>query len=191
MKITVVRVMDLDEASVASGLPMLTSYDEKKFEEELWPNNIGRHQQRMAILSDTPIGSGHSNALSGILVSMNITASVKWWQQFQRYHFAQIVSSQSTMHRLRKMLQEDTATFSEYVPREWIEELKRMANDPECKDEAIIMSCPMGLELTARVATNYLQLRTIYHQRINHKLKEWQEFCAWIFTLPLAPLITR
>lgn len=47
----------------------------------------------------------------------------------------------------------------------------------------IISNCPMGLEQTMRVTTNYLQLKTIYQQRKNHKLEEWHVFCAWCETL--------
>lgn len=48
----------------------------------------------------------------------------------------------------------------------------------------IISSCPQGLEKTMRVSTNYLQLKTMYLQRKNHKLKDWHEFCKWIEKLP-------
>lgn len=49
----------------------------------------------------------------------------------------------------------------------------------------IISNCPLGLELTMRCTTNYLQLRTIYHQRKHHKLKEdWGAYCEWIKSLP-------
>lgn len=48
----------------------------------------------------------------------------------------------------------------------------------------IISNCPMGLEQTMRITTNYLQLKTIYQQRRHHKLKDWHVFCDWIETLP-------
>ena len=49
----------------------------------------------------------------------------------------------------------------------------------------VISNCPLGLELTMRCTTNYLQLRTIYHQRKHHKLKEdWGAYCTWIESLP-------
>ena len=49
----------------------------------------------------------------------------------------------------------------------------------------ILMSNPCGFELTARMTTNYRQLKTIYYQRRQHKLPDWREFCAWIETLPM------
>lgn len=48
----------------------------------------------------------------------------------------------------------------------------------------ILYNIPSGFELTAGMTTNYRQLKTIYHQRKNHRLPEWREFCAWIETLP-------
>ena len=53
-------------------------------------------------------------------------------------------------------------------------------------DETIAYSCPMGLELTARITTNYLQLKTIWNQRHEHKLAEWRDFCDNIYCLPFA-----
>ena len=52
--------------------------------------------------------------------------------------------------------------------------------------QQIISNCPMGLELTARITDNYLQLKSKYIQRRHHKLEEWQYYCDWIETLPMA-----
>ena len=54
----------------------------------------------------------------------------------------------------------------------------------------IISNLPMGFELWMGVSINYLQLKTIYHQRKHHKLYDWKEFCNWIETLPMSNLIT-
>ena len=50
---------------------------------------------------------------------------------------------------------------------------------------------PSGMELTARMTTNYRQLKTIYRQRKDHRLPEWREFCRWLETLPHSEWITR
>lgn len=199
MKIDNVKVYDLEESIVASGLPMMAEYDADDFDENCAFLEIARcdeydtihgnhHFKRMAKLADTPIGSGHANALSGIVVSMNVTATIKWWEQFQRYHFKQIVSSMSTMHRLRKMLREGTAEFNSNTDPEIVKKITFLAmeNDENVTDEQLAYSCPMGLELTARITTNYLQLKTIYGQRHNHRLTEWRDFCEEIKTLPYA-----
>lgn len=48
----------------------------------------------------------------------------------------------------------------------------------------ILYSNPCGMYLTARMTTNYQQLKTIYNQRRSHRLPEWQAFCDWIEILP-------
>lgn len=176
MQVDNIKVYDLAETVIASGLPMLAKYDAYNFEQaslflraDLKDNVTrysNRHIQRAVTLAKSPMGTGHDNFLSGIIVSFNVTATQTWWLQFGRYHFAQIVSSQSKMHRLREMLGE---------------------KETEGKtDEELIAECPMSLELTARVTTNYRQLKTIYQQRKGHKLKEWGQFIAFIDSLPLA-----
>ena len=184
MKIDNWNVYDLCESIVASGLPMRAEYDTNKF--ALESNEFVSSMPRATRLADTPIGSGHNNFLSGITVSANITATVKWWEQFQRYHFKQIVSSMSTMHRLRRMAIEGTIRFNELTNKDMIDSFIHLAKDENVTDEELAYACPMGIELTARITTNYLQLKTQYAQRHNHKLKEWRDYCAWIRLLPLA-----
>lgn len=144
--------------------------------------NLGqalKHFDRACKLADNPSCSGHCNFLSGVLVSFDVTGTVKWWTQCQRYHFIQIVSSMSTMHRLVSMLKEDKAQFHPSVDPRIIEILKDMLKQ-ERPFEELVYSCPMGIELTARVSTNYLQLKTIYRQRKDHRLQEWRDFCDFM-----------
>lgn len=187
--VTHIKVYDLAESIIASGLPMLTTYDECVFESQtlgLTFDGDNAHFKRACHLANNPTGSGHNNFLSGIIVSMNITATVKWWEQFQRYHFKQIVSSMSTMHRLRKMALEGTLQFNSLTDHDTIKQFVRLAKDETVTDEELAYACPMGLMLTARVTTNYLQLRTQYQQRNNHKLQEWHDYCKVIESLPYA-----
>ena len=191
MQITATRVYDLQESLVASGLPMCEQYNQREFETAAeFTTPIDRDYQRAERLAGMPDGSGHKTFLSGILVSANITATIKWWTQFQRYHYQQIVSSMSTMHRLKAMAIAGTAQFNSKVDKRIIEVFNQLV-ESGADAETIAYSCPAGLELTARVSTNYLQLRTMYVQRRNHKLTEWREFCEWIESLPAHELITN
>ena len=54
----------------------------------------------------------------------------------------------------------------------------------------ILYTNPAGFRITASMTTNYRPLKTIYHQRRNHRLPEWQVFCDWVETLPNSELIT-
>jgi hypothetical protein len=187
MKIDNIRVYDLEESIIASGLPMMAEYNANEFcYNVIMSKKDDPHFKRACKLAAYPAGSGHNNFLSGILVAMNVTATVKWWEQFQRYHFKQIVSSMSTMHRLRQMMQDGTIQFNKNTEQTVVDAFMSMLHNESVTDEQLAYSCPMGLELTARVTTNYLQLKTIYNQRKNHKLEEWRDFCAEIETLPYA-----
>ena len=54
----------------------------------------------------------------------------------------------------------------------------------------ILYSNPCGFRITARMTTNYRQLKTIYLQRRTHRLPAWRAFCGWIETLPCSEFIT-
>ena len=193
--ITNVKVYDLEESMVASGYAMINEYDHKEAFAQantivLDSENIGenKHYKRALNLSKAPLNSGHPNFLSGILVSMDVTFTNKVFIEWQRYHFQQIVTSQSTMHRLAKMDLNDS--FIEYVDPHIIIHLKAIQkeyNENPTQENylKLLYSCPSGLKLTARVSTNYLQLMTMYKQRRNHALPEWQEFTKELLDLPM------
>jgi hypothetical protein len=56
---------------------------------------------------------------------------------------------------------------------------------------SLVASLPCGFVLGASMTTNYRQLKTIYQQRKNHKLREWHDFCAWCETLPMFMELTQ
>lgn len=186
MKITNLQVYDMHNSIRASGYPMKERLDfnsQHRYIDDLdW--------KRAVSLASRESSEGHDNFLSGIIVSFDLTCTIKMWTEFERYHFAQIVSSQSTMHRLSKM-QLDIA-FTPYTDAKIIERLqtlqKRYNEEPnESNFLTLLYSCPTGLDLTARVTTNYRQLKTILKQRHNHKLPEWRSFCKEIVSqCPLA-----
>lgn len=142
----------------------------------------------------------HDAYLKGICVCMDIKYPLYWSPEFQRYHFAEIVMSQSTMHSLKKMLStKDFSPFNKYVSPEIIPIIEKLVKQyeevgfdpistPEQKYEAFMKlrsSLPAGFEMWETVVTNYLQLKTIWIQRHNHKLKEdWGPFCKMIEELP-------
>lgn len=192
MNITNYKVYDMPDAIVASGLPMMTTFNPLDFEievaktdEAIRENGSNKHIERAIRLANAPDGSGHKTFLSGILVGANVTATMKWWVQFGRYHFQQIDSSMSTMHKLKQMVTHNTVQFHPSTNPHVIAEFIDLVNKSDDIEE-IAYSVPAGLELTARVNTNYLQLRTILVQRIHHALDEWKDFCGWILNLPLA-----
>ena len=144
-------------------------------------------------LAQSGLGEGHDNWLNGVVVQFDLTCSNKMWVEMERYHFIDFVSSQSTMHRAAKM--DFSTVFNGYVTARTLIECNRLkaAYQDEPSEEnylRLLYNLPSGLELTARMTTNYRQLKTIYRQRRNHRLPEWRQFCRWVETLPQAELIT-
>lgn len=203
MDLTETRVYDLGESLVAAGFPMLTEYDPEVFGEQAsilkvctrWPevgaDGVLPQLKRAATLAKNPADSGHANFLKGVLVAVNVTAPIKWWVQAQRYSHFTIVSSQSTMHRgprfnLRRML---PLGFPDDLIK-LLEGYQAAVEKGEMSKEDFVKLLPTGLEYTARVTTNYLQLKIMYQQRRTHTLEEWGVVCDWCKTLPLSSLIT-
>lgn len=152
-------------------------------------------------------GTGHDQFLAGIIVQFDLTLSEKAWTEFQRYKFADFVSSCSTMHKLQNM--SPRMQCNKYVdPRaidvlnEKIMEYNRLlkcrkdglgVSDGTLKQARLEMlyNIPSGFELTARITTNYRQLKTMYQQRRNHALPDWHCICRWIETLPMFMELTQ
>lgn len=187
--ITNYKVYDLEETLVASGYAMIEDYTEDKVVDEqntiiLSQNteefNANKHVKRALKLSKAPLNSGHVSFAKGIVVNMDITFTNKAWIEFQRYHFADIITGMSTMHRISKFDLDEA--FNEYVDPQIIERLKELQETYlATKDKEdylkLLYSTPAGLEMTGRVTTNYLQLMNMWQQRHNHRLPEWQIFC--------------
>lgn len=177
MKITNVRVYGLDDSFKASKYPM--AVDTKECTSE--------YTDRIKQLGSARIGSGHDNFMNGIIVQFDLTFSQKAWVELQRYHFIDFVSSQSTMHRIDRFDLENQ--FNRWVDDRVKNVLKELVEAYQADKThenflKVIYNIPSGFELTARMTTNYRQLKTIYHQRKNHRLIEWRGFCKWIESLP-------
>ena len=176
--ISKVRVYGLEESIAASKYPM--AVDVEKCTDEVTP--------RVKALGNCATGTAHDQFLTGIIVQFNLNFTIKAWTEAERYHFFDFVSSQSTMHRITKF--DVSKQCISYVRPKAIENLEECIADynadptPE-KYLEVVYNAPVGFQLTARMTTNYRQLKTIYHQRKTHRLPEWREFCAWCETLPM------
>lgn len=178
-----VKVYGLEDSIRASKFPM--SVDVTKANSEI--TDTARK------LASVPTGTGHDNFLKGIIVQFDLTMTPKMSVECERYHFIDFVSSQSTMHRITKFNLDEV--YIEYTDKRVIEIMKEKvaeynALEDKGTEEAkkkyleILYTNPCGMYLTARMTTNYQQLKTIYQQRRTHRLPEWQTFCDWVETLP-------
>jgi hypothetical protein len=145
----------------------------------------------------------HHNALTGIRVSFDLIYPNYISPEMQRYHWFDIVTSSSKMHRITKMNFDECC--NKYVTQEtkdnmkkYIDEYNSLFDGPGTPDAEsvykafmkVLSNCPQGVELFMRISTNYMQLQTMYFQRKNHRLKEdWGAFCEFVEKLPLFKLL--
>lgn len=185
LEVTNVKVYDLKESVIASGNAM--RLEPVEFTDEEFEKGLTRMHKLIGASLNSDVHC-HENALCGIRVSFDVKYPQYWTPEFQRYHFADIITSSSKMHRLCKM--DLKKACNKYVDERTIaveqEKVDKYNDNPTYENfMEMISNCPMGLELFMRVSTNYLQLQTIYFQRKNHRLKEdWGAFCKFIEELP-------
>ena len=187
VKVDNARVYGLDESIIASGYPMQIetfNMDEVDL--------IDKDYKRSKHLGNAVAGSGHDCFLKGIIVQFDLQVPEYIWRQLDRYHFIDYISSQSKMHRITRI--DLDSVCNRYVYDEVKEILKSIIDKYEAETDTdkkkelfneIIANTPGGLMLTARMTTNYLQLKSIINQRSNHKMQEWRYLCDWFKTLPM------
>jgi len=181
------KVYGLDESMLRSGYPMRTEPME-----EVYSNST--ITKRARALGACKQGSGHDNFLKGIIVQFDLKYSLYFTKQMERYHWFDIISSGSTMHTITK--RGDISEYcNKYVDKTIITFVNNIIDEYNREENTkvkyelfmkIISNLPSGFELWAGISTNYLQLKTMYNQRKNHKLKEdWGYFCTWCENLPM------
>jgi hypothetical protein len=153
-------------------------------------------------------GSDHRKFMRQIFVSVDITAPLYWWKEFDTYKVATVANSCSTMHTIHsKPIEVSDFSFDDITiefetdddPLEFEFIYSRRVEDcellrrryMETKDKkywrALIQLLPESYNQKRTVTFNYEVLRNIYGSRRNHKLSEWSEgFISWIESLPYA-----
>ena len=143
-------------------------------------------------------GSDHRKFLRQILVSVDITAPLYWWKEFDTYKVATVANSTSTMHKIHAkafelsdfstdhMTAGALAAFEAYV--QYMEEtrLRYLENKDKTYWYDLIQLLPSSYNQLRTVTMNYETLVNIYYARRGHKLEEWHTLCDWILMLPYA-----
>ena len=183
------------------------SSDHHYYANYIGPNDMGLARR---LISG---GTEHRKFLRQIMVSVDITAPLYWWKEFDTYKVGTIANSTSTMHKLastpitKECFEmgdfEDVGYFFFEVDNYTIDyKTSDLANDlienleqlrvkyNETKDKRywkeLVRWLPNGWLQTRTVTMNYENLRSMYHQREHHKLTEWHSFCDWVKSLPYA-----
>lgn len=143
-------------------------------------------------------GSDHRKYLRQIFVSVDVTAPLYWWKEYDTYKVATVANSTSTMHKITSKpfdiddfshdhMTPDTERFMQSI----VDELEKIRlRYLETKDKSdwydIIQLLPSSYNQMRTCSFNYETLINIYFARKDHKLAEWHSFCDWILTLPYA-----
>lgn len=141
-------------------------------------------------------GSDHRKFLRQIFVSVDITAPLYWWKEYDTYKVSTVANSTSTMHKIHSKpfsmddfstdhLTADSLAFMETV-EEKLEQVRLKYMETKSREDwyDLIQLLPSSYNQMRTCSFNYETLVNIYYARKNHKLAEWHEFCDWIETLP-------
>ncbi len=144
-------------------------------------------------------GSDHRKFLRQIFVSVDITAPLYWWKEFDTYKVGTVANSCSTMHKIhsKEFTREDFScdrldegglamldTLIAYLEGERIKFCENKEDRQSWHN--MIQMLPSSYQQMRTVSMNYENLINMYYARKNHKLAEWHTFCDWIRSLPYA-----
>ena len=198
IKLERTSVMNLENAIRGARNPMnswnrMDSYYDEDGSYVLGENDLGLAQKLRKA------GSDHRKYTRQIFVSVDITAPLYWWKEFDTYKVATVANSTSTMHKIHAKpfdiddfshdhMTPDTLAFMETVVNE-LEKIRQKYMEEGKKKEDwydMIQLLPSSYNQMRTVTMNYETLINIYFARRAHKLAEWHTFCDWIKTLPYA-----
>lgn len=143
-------------------------------------------------------GSDHRKYLRQIFVSVDITAPLYWWKEYDTYKVGTVANSCSTMHKIHSKVIEredfscDRMTDAALVQLDsliaFLEEERVKYNETKDKKHwhNIIQLLPTSYNQMRTCTFNYENLINMYYARENHKLQEWHTVCDWIKSLPYA-----
>ncbi|WP_313073822.1 hypothetical protein [Lacrimispora sp.] len=190
-------VMNIENAIRGARNPMNSwdrmdsSYDEDG-EYILGPNDLGLAKRLRKA------GNDHRKYIRQIFVSVDITAPIYWWKEYDTYKVSTVANSTSTMHKIHSKpfsindfshdhMSEQTLDFMEIVVAE-LEKIRLRYMENKNKDDwyDMIQLLPSSYNQMRTCTLNYESLINMYFARKNHKLIEWHTFCRWVEELPYA-----
>lgn len=143
-------------------------------------------------------GSDHRKFLRQVIVSMDISAPLYWWKEFDTYKVGTVANSCSTMHKIQakeftredfsceKLSDEALSVLDSVISFMESERLKFIETKDKANWHNMIQLLPTSYNQLRTVTMNYEVLINIYRARRYHKLDEWKILCAEIEKLPYA-----
>ena len=143
-------------------------------------------------------GPDHRKFIRQIFVSVDITAPLYWWKEYDTYKVGTVANSTSTMHKIHSKAFEETDFSTDHMTEEsrkhflsfvdYMEEVRKKYVETKNKTYwyDLIQMLPSSYNQLRTCTLNYETLSNIYYARKAHKLDEWHVLCDWIKTLPYA-----
>ncbi len=191
-------VMNLENAMRGARNPMNSWKNSDSFYDEEGNYILGENDLSLAKRLRLA-GSDHRKFIRQIFVSVDVTAPLYWWKEYDTYKVATVANSTSTMHRIHakpfsledfshdKMSGEALSLFRDYISK--LEKIRLRYLEGGKKKEDwydLIQLLPSSYHQLRTLSMDYETLVNIYFARRSHKLFEWHRFCEWIETLPYA-----
>ena len=179
-----------------------------------WEKSDSYHEDDAFVLGENDLalmkslvkaGSDHSKFMRMINITMDITAPLYWWKEFDTYKVGTVRNSCSTMHKIhaKEFTLDDFSheQLTDTAIEDCLKVVIRFLNiardifiDLDGKSKAawwqMIQLLPSSYNQRATIQLNYAVLRNMYKSRKEHKLDEWHTFCEWVESLPYSEIIT-
>ena len=193
-----VYVMNLENAIRGARNPMNSWARSDSYYDENGQYILGENDLSLAKRLRNAGTSDHRKYLRQVMLSVDITAPMYWWKEYDTYKVATVANSTSTMHKIHsKPFEIDDFSHDHLtenglkVLRAFVDEMEKIRLEyVETKDKALwydlIQLLPSSYNQMRTCTLNYETLINIYKSRKHHKLDEWRSFCEWIETLPYA-----
>ena len=193
-----VYVMNLENAIRGARNPMNSWARSDSYYDENGQYILGENDLSLAKRLRNAGTSDHRKYLRQVMLSVDITAPMYWWKEYDTYKVATVANSTSTMHKIHsKPFEMDDFSHDHLtenglrVLRALVDEMEKIRLEyVETKDKSLwydlIQLLPSSYNQMRTCTLNYETLINIYKSRKHHKLDEWRSFCEWIETLPYA-----
>lgn len=193
-----VYVMNLENAIRGARNPMNSWARSDSYYDENGQYILGENDLSLAKRLRNAGTSDHRKYLRQVMLSVDITAPMYWWKEYDTYKVATVANSTSTMHKIHSKPFEIDDFSHDHLTENGLKVLKGLVDEMEkirleyveTKDKALwydlIQLLPSSYNQMRTCTLNYETLINIYKSRKHHKLDEWRSFCEWIETLPYA-----
>lgn len=193
-----VYVMNLENAIRGARNPMNSWARSDSYYDENGQYILGENDLSLAKRLRNAGTSDHRKYLRQVMLSVDITAPMYWWKEYDTYKVATVANSTSTMHKIHSKPFEIEDFSHDHLTENGMKVLKGLVDEMEkirleyveTKDKALwydlIQLLPSSYNQMRTCTLNYETLINIYKSRKHHKLEEWRSFCEWIETLPYA-----